>query len=293
MRAFARSGEKSFMRTIFVAGLSGAGQSQAIKTFEDLGFYCVEHVPATTLEPTLAALERAGVADVAMTVDVRSGAALGDPVAAIDAAVSARGARLLFLDAHDDALIRRFSQTRRRHPLHAIGSLREAIENDRRNLAALRERASVVLDTTDLTHRALKERITSAFTLEPRARLGVTVVAFGFKYGLPADLDLLFDVRFLRNPNYSPDLQPLTGDDAAVAAFIDDDASLEPFLAKAGDLLEFLMPRYIAEGKSHLTIGIGCTGGRHRSVYVARRLIEKLTSDARLEVRYEARDSKR
>jgi UPF0042 nucleotide-binding protein len=281
------------MRTIFVAGLSGAGQSQAIKTFEDLGFYCVEHVPAITLESTLAALERAGVADVALTVDVRSGAALGDPVAAIDAAVRKRGARLLFLDAHDDALIRRFSQTRRRHPLHATGSLREAIETDRRHLAALRERAYVVLDTTDLTHAALKERITSAFMLELSTRLGVTVVAFGFKYGLPADLDLLFDVRFLRNPNYSPDLQPLTGDDVAVAAFIDDDSSLDPFLAKTGDLLEFLMPRYMSEGKSHLTIGIGCTGGRHRSVYVARRLISLLRKDERLEVSYEARDSKR
>jgi RNase adapter protein RapZ len=281
------------MRTIFVAGLSGAGQSQAIKTFEDLGFYCVEHVPAITLEPTLAALERAGVADVALTVDVRSGATLGDPVAAIDAAARKRGARLLFLDAQDDALIRRFSQTRRRHPHHATGSLREAIETDRRELAALRERAYVVLDTTDLTHAALKERITSAFMLELSAHLGVTVVAFGFKYGLPADLDLLFDVRFLRNPNYSPDLQPLTGDDAAVAAFIDDDLSLEPFLTKTGDLLEFLIPRYMSEGKSHLTIGIGCTGGRHRSVYVSRRLIAKLRKDDRLEVSYEARDSKR
>jgi UPF0042 nucleotide-binding protein len=293
MRAFARSGEKSFMRTIFVAGLSGAGQSQAIKTFEDLGFYCVEHVPAITLESTLDALERAGVPDVALTVDVRSGAALGDPVAVIDAAVKSRGARLLFLDAHDDALIRRFSQTRRRHPLHATGSLREAIETDRRALAPLRERAYIVLDTTDLTHAVLKERITAAFTLDLTARLVVTVVAFGFKYGLPADLDLLFDVRFLRNPNYSPELQPLTGDDATVAAFIDDDASLEPFLEKTVDLLEFLMPRYIAEGKSHLTIGVGCTGGRHRSVYVARRIIERLRKDERLDVAYEARDSKR
>jgi RNase adapter protein RapZ len=281
------------MRTIFVAGLSGAGQSQAIKTFEDLGFYCVEHVPAMTVESTLEALERAGVPDVAMTVDVRSGAALGDPVAAIDAAVKSRGARLLFLDAHEDALIRRFSQTRRRHPMHATGSLREAIETDRRALAPLRERSTVVLDTTDLTHAALKERITASFMLELTARLGVSVVAFGFKYGLPADLDLLFDVRFLRNPNYSPNLQPLTGDDPSVAAFIDEDASLEPFLAKTGDLLEFLMPRYIAEGKSHLTIGIGCTGGRHRSVYVARRLIAQLRKDDRLELTYEARDSKR
>lgn len=255
-----------------------------------MGFYCVEHVPATTLEPTLEALERAGVPDVALTVDVRSGGALGDPVAAIDAAVKTRGARLLFLDAVDDALIRRFSQTRRRHPLHAAGSLREAIEADRRALAPLRERAYVVLDTTDLTHAALKERIAAAFTLERAARLTITVVAFGFKYGLPADLDLLFDVRFLRNPNYSPDLQPLTGDDPAVAAYVDEDPALEPFLEKTGDLLEFLLPRYIAEGKSHLTIGIGCTGGRHRSVYVARRVVARLRRDARLELAFEARD---
>jgi UPF0042 nucleotide-binding protein len=280
------------MRTIFVAGLSGAGQSQAIKTFEDLGFYCVEHVPAMTVEPTLEALERAGVPDVALTVDVRSGTTLGDPVAAIDAALQ-RGGRLLFLDASDDALIRRFSQTRRRHPLHGAASLREAIEADRRGLAPLRERAYAVLDTTDLTHAALKERITAAFTLDRAARLAVTVVAFGFKYGLPADLDLLFDVRFLRNPNYSPHLQPLTGDDADVAAFIDDDPSLAPFLTKAVDFLEFLMPHYIAEGKSHLTIGIGCTGGRHRSVYVARRIVERLRGDDRLELAYEARDTKR
>jgi UPF0042 nucleotide-binding protein len=281
------------MRTIFVAGLSGAGQSQAIKTFEDLGFYCVEHVPAITLDSTLDALQDAGVADVAMAVDVRSGAALGDPVAAIERSVQTRDARLLFLDAHDDTLIRRFSQTRRRHPMHATGSLREAIEADRRALAPLRERASVVLDTTGLTHAALKERITSSFALERKARLGVTVVAFGFKYGLPADLDLLFDVRFLRNPNYSPNLQPLTGDDPAVAAFIDDDAALEPFLEKAGDLLEFLMPRYVAEGKTQLTIGIGCTGGRHRSVYVARRVVERLRRDERLELAFEARDVNR
>lgn len=258
-----------------------------------MGFYCVEHVPAITLDSTLDALQDAGVADVAMAVDVRSGAALGDPVAAIERSVQTRDARLLFLDAHDDTLIRRFSQTRRRHPMHATGSLREAIEADRRALAPLRERASVVLDTTGLTHAALKERITSSFALERKARLGVTVVAFGFKYGLPADLDLLFDVRFLRNPNYSPNLQPLTGDDPAVAAFIDDDAALEPFLEKAGDLLEFLMPRYVAEGKTQLTIGIGCTGGRHRSVYVARRVVERLRRDERLELAFEARDVNR
>jgi UPF0042 nucleotide-binding protein len=157
-------------------------------------------------------------------------------------------------------------------------------------LLPLRERASVVIDTTALTHTALKERIAAAFAPENPVRLPVTLVAFGFKYGLPTDLDLLFDVRFLRNPNYVAELAGQTGDDPAVAAFIDDDPALEPFLAKAGDLLAFLLPRYVAEGKAQLTIGIGCTGGRHRSVYVARRLLGRFDGDPTIELGFEARD---
>jgi RNase adapter protein RapZ len=281
------------MRTIFVAGLSGAGQSQAIKTFEDLGFYCVEHLPAVALDATLDALDRATYADVAVTLDIRGDGRLGDPLAALDAAVRTRGARLLFLEAHDDMLVRRFSATRRRHPLYETGSIREAIAADRRTLAPFRERASVVIDTTNLTQGGLKERIAAAFAPDRPAGLGVTVVAFGFKYGLPTDLDLLFDVRFLRNPNYVEALAALTGNDAAVAAFIDEDPSLEPFLAKTGDMLEFLIPRYVAEGKTQLTIGVGCTGGRHRSVYVARRILEFLRGSDGLELAFEARDATR
>ncbi|HTX59840.1 MAG TPA: RNase adapter RapZ [Verrucomicrobiae bacterium] len=278
------------MRTILVAGISGAGQSQAIKTFEDLGFYCVEHLPAVTLEPTLDALERAGCADVAMTIDVRGDARLGDPLLAIDTAMARRGAQLLFLDAQDEVLIRRYSETRRRHPVRDAASVSEAIDADRRALSPFRERATAVIDTTSLTHAALKERISAAFAPERRARLGVTIVAFGFKFGLPRDLDLLLDVRFLRNPNYVPELKPLTGNDAAVAAYIDEDAALSPFLEKSGALLEFLLPRYAAEGKAQLTIGVGCTGGRHRSVYVARRLGERLAHEAGVELAVEARD---
>lgn len=278
------------LRIVFVTGLSGAGQSQAIKSFEDLGFYCIEHLPPILLEATLDALERAGAGDVAIALDVRGPAELGDPRAAIDAAIGRRGARLLFLDAHDDLLVRRFSQTRRRHPFQQAGSVREAIDADRRRLAPLRERATVIVDTTNLTHAALKARIAAAFAPDRPSRLGVTIVAFGFKYGLPIDLDLLFDVRFLANPNYDEGLAPLTGDDAAVAAFIERDPALEPFLAKAGDLLAFLLPRYRDEGKSQLTIGIGCTGGRHRSVFVARRIFAALAGDGHLELAFEARD---
>jgi UPF0042 nucleotide-binding protein len=283
----------SLPRLVFVTGLSGAGQSQAIKSFEDLGFYCVEHLPPAALAATVAALSTAGIENAAFALDVRGSDSLGDPCAAIDDMIRTHDARLLFLDAHDDQLVRRFSQTRRRHPLRQAGSLPEAIQADRRLLAPLRERASVVIDTSNLTHAALKQRIAAAFLPDRPIRLGVTVVAFGFKYGLPTDLDMLFDVRFLKNPNYEAPLAPLTGENPAVAAFIESDPSLEPFLAKATDLIEFLLPRYLEEGKTQLTIGIGCTGGQHRSVYVGRRVLDRLQTDGRLELAFEARDVRR
>lgn len=283
----------SLPRLVFVTGLSGAGQSQAIKSFEDLGFYCVEHLPPVALAATVAALAQSGIENAAIAIDVRGDDSLGDPCSAIDDMIRTHDARLLFLDARDDQLVRRFSQTRRRHPLRQAGSLVEAIQADRRLLAPLRERAGTIIDTSNLTHAGLKHRIAGAFLPDRPIRLGVTVVAFGFKYGLPTDLDLLFDVRFLRNPNYEETLAPLTGENAAVAAFIESDPSLEPFLAKASDLIEFLLPRYLEEGKTQLTIGIGCTGGRHRSVYVGKRVFERLQPDGRLEVAFEARDVRR
>ncbi len=278
------------LRIVFVTGLSGAGLSQAIKSFEDLGFYCIEHLPPVVLDAAVAALENAATRDVAIALDLRSDASLGDARTAIDGIISTHDAKVLFLDASDELLVRRFSETRRRHPLVQTGSVREAIEADRRVLAPLRERADVVIDTTSLTHGALKDRIAAAFLGGGPVRLAVTFVSFGFKFGLPTDLDLLFDVRFLRNPNYEEPLADQTGEDADVGAFIEDDPALGPFLAKVGDLLDYLLPRYLAEGKTQLTIGIGCTGGRHRSVYVARRLMQRFTGDARFDLSCEARD---
>jgi RNase adapter protein RapZ len=277
-------------RVVFVTGPSGAGQSQAMKSFEDLGFYGIEHLPPAVLDTAIAALGAAGVTDVAIALDLRGARNLGDPLAAIDHVIKTHNARVLYLDARDDVLVRRFSATRRRHPLAAAGSLPEAIAADRRIVSPLRERADVVIDTSTSTHSSLKNRIAAAFSREHPVRLSVTIVAFGFKYGLPTDLDLLFDVRFLRNPNYVAELAPLTGDDAAVASFIAADPSLEPFLDKTTDLLEFLLPQYVAEPKSHLTVGVGCTGGRHRSVYVARRLLERLAGDPSIEMTFDARD---
>jgi UPF0042 nucleotide-binding protein len=281
-------------RIVFVAGLSGAGKSQAMKTFEDLGFYCVEHLPPAALDETLRVLDGAEVQDIAVTLDVHGDAALGDAEAAIERAGRTRSVSLLFLDAHNDTLVRRFSETRRLHPRAAeAGSLRDAIEAERLELVPLRALATMTIDTTTMTHGALKERLASAFAPDERASLAITLVPFGFKYGLPLDLDLLFDVRFLRNPNYNDELRPLTGDDPRVAAFIEVDPACGPFVEKLTDVLDFLIPNYIAEGKAQLTIGIGCTGGRHRSVYIARRIQEHLATDQGLSIAYDARDAGR
>jgi UPF0042 nucleotide-binding protein len=280
----------SSLRIVFVTGLSGAGLSQAIKSFEDLGFYCIEHLPPIVLEAAVAALGESDVRDAAIALDVRGDARLGDARTAIDRILRTLNGQVLFLDAADELLVRRFSETRRRHPLSHTGSVREAIDADRRLLAPFRERADVVIDTTNLTHAALKDRIAAAFLTGGPAQLAVTLVSFGFKFGVPADLDLLFDVRFLRNPNYEEPLAAQTGEDPAVGAFIENDPSLSPFLAKVSDLLDYLLPLYLAEGKTQLTVGIGCTGGRHRSVYVARRLMQRFAGDARVDLAFEARD---
>ncbi len=277
-------------RVVFVAGLSGAGKSQAMKTFEDLGFYCVEHLPPAALDQTLRVLDEAGIDDVAVTLDSHGDDALGDALQAIDRAAKSRDVSLVYMEARNDALVRRFSETRRRHPYAAVGSLRDAIAAERVALLPLRERATMAIDTTTLNHGDLKERLAASFTPGDGSSLAVTLVPFGFKYGLPLDLDLLFDVRFLRNPNYDDMLRPLTGDDARVAAFIEADAACEPFVAKLIDVMDFLIPRYIAEGKAQLTIGIGCTGGRHRSVYVARRLFEHFARNERLAPALDPRD---
>lgn len=277
-------------RVIFLTGLSGAGRSQAVKTLEDLGFYCVEHLPPAALAVTLATLDRAHVHDVAVALDMHADSALGDALAAIETTRSERDVSLVYFDARDETLVRRFSETRRRHPLAHIGSLPDAIIAERAALLPLRERADHVIDTTQLTHGALKARLTSSFSPNAHAALAITLVPFGFKFGLPLDLDLLFDVRFLRNPNYEKQLRSLTGDDAAVAAYIEADPDCAPFIERVTALLDFLIPRFVREGKARLTIGIGCTGGRHRSVYLASRLQDHFASHADLALSVDARD---
>lgn len=279
-------------RLVFVTGLSGAGKSQAMKTLEDLGFYCVDNLPPKLTPQTLSLLKDAQVREVAIALDVRSGGTLGEALPLLSE-LSTNSARplVLFLDARDDVLVRRYSETRRRHPFASVGSLREAIAVERSTLAPLRALATHVIDTTTLTQADLKERILASFSPErPERHLAVTLVAFGFKYGIPLDLDLLFDVRFLQNPNYVEKLRPLTGADPAVAQYIETDPGTAPFMDRLFDMMDFLMPRFLAEGKAQLTIGIGCTGGRHRSPYVARRLYEHLDQRGDLDLYLDTRD---
>ncbi|MEA2786476.1 MAG: RNase adapter protein RapZ [Candidatus Eremiobacteraeota bacterium] len=261
-------------RLVIVTGLSGAGKSQAMKSFEDFGFACLDNAPPVLARAFVTLAAESGNGNAALALDVRTLGPFGDAVPALDE-LSAAGfePEVLFLDAEDETLIRRYSETRRRHPFGENGiGLAEAIAAERASLAGLRDRADVVWDTTRLTLGQLKDRIGTTFAGSDARRLRVSIVAFGFKYGVPLDADLVFDVRFLPNPNYVEGLRELTGADEPVAAYLEAIPDTDAFLSRLFALLDFLIPRYEAEGKSQVTIAIGCTGGRHRSVYLARRV---------------------
>jgi RNase adapter protein RapZ len=282
-------------RVVIVTGLSGAGKSQAMKSFEDFAFACLDNAPPVLARPFVALAEEAGHSTAALALDVRTLGPFGDAVAALDELEAAgHRAEVLFLDAEDETLIRRYSETRRRHPFGVDGvGLAEAIAAERASLAALRDRADVVWDTTRMTLGQLKDRIGTAFAGSDARRLRVAIVAFGFKYGIPLDADLVFDVRFLPNPNYVEGLRELTGADAAVAAYLEAIPDTEAFLDRLYPLTDFLLPRYEHEGKSQVTIAIGCTGGRHRSVYLGRRLREHLRETTGALATFDARDVNR
>ena len=278
-------------RLVIVTGLSGAGKSQAMKSFEDFGFACLDNAPPVLAREFVALAQQAEMPNVALALDVRTLGPFGDALDALDG-LSADGLRpeLLYLDADDETLIRRFSETRRRHPFGDDGhGLAQAIAAERASLAELRSRAELVWDTSRMTQGMLKDRIGTTFVGTER-RLSVTVVAFGFKFGIPLDADLIFDVRFLPNPHYVEGLRELTGADAPVAAYLEAIPDTELFLERLFPLVDFLIPQYQREGKSQVTIGIGCTGGRHRSVYLARRLQRYLSETTSAIATLEARD---
>lgn len=277
------------VQLVVVTGLSGAGRSTALRVLEDLGFYCVDNLPPR-LAPGLLELLEGGnqKVHVGLGIDVRSGAFLQGAEAALDE-LAERGfpPEVLFLDAADDALVRRFSETRRPHRLAVEptlasgedkGSVLEAIRVEREWLAPLRRRATRVIDTTHLTVHDLRRQLVQLVSGRPDGiRLLTRVVSFGFKYGLPQDADLVFDLRFLPNPHFVPDLRPQSGLDPPVRDYVLGTPEGAELLDDLTSLLAKLLPRYAAEGKSYLTIGIGCTGGRHRSVAMAEALGARLT----------------
>jgi len=282
-------------RLVIVTGLSGAGKSQAMKSLEDFGFACLDNAPPVLARPFIMLAEEAGYSNAALALDVRTLGPFGHAVGALEELeTTGLHADVLFLDAEDDTLIRRYSETRRRHPFGEDGvGLAEAIASERASLAALRDRANIVWDTTRLTLGQLKERIGTTFAGTEARRLRISIVAFGFKYGVPLDADLVFDVRFLPNPNYVEGLRELTGADAPVAAYLEAIPDTEAFLERLLPLIDFLIPRYEREGKSQVTIAIGCTGGRHRSVYLGRRLQRHLSETTGALATFDARDVNR
>ncbi len=282
-------------RFVVLTGLSGSGKSQAIRAMEDLGYFCVDNLPVTLL-PMLAELTlRAGteISRAAVVVDVREGRML-EEFPGIYRRLRARtglNPALIFLEAAEPTLVRRFSETRRPHPLAPDRSAIEGIREEREAMRAIRRLADHVVDTSEMTVHELRHVFTGvAAGASPGAQLVVTILSFGFKHGIPVDSDLLFDVRFLPNPHFVPALRPHTGRDQEVMRYLNRSQATHQFLKHTLNLLKFLVPQYVTEGKTYLTIGIGCTGGRHRSVAIAEALKKGLSGIPGVRLRVKHRD---
>ena len=282
-------------RFVVLTGLSGAGKSQAVNALEDLGYFCVDNLPASLL-PTLARFaenDGARVTPTAVVVDMRDPAFLDEFPRAL-ASLRRRqslGTLLIFLEADDGALVQRFSETRRPHPLAADQTVIEGIRKERTALARVKQMADTVLDTSQLNVHELRRAFRDLPRVGRDKPLVVTVLSFGYKHGIPLETDLLFDARFLPNPHFVPALRPLTGRDRAVQAYLGAAPATGLFIDKTADLLRFLIPQHAAEGKSYLTVAIGCTGGRHRSVAVAEALRQRLAGLDGVRLRLEHRDA--
>ena len=287
---------------LVVTGVSGAGKSTAVNALEDLGYFCVDNLPPPVAARTIESLAQAGVKRIALGIDVRVREFLDDAIRVLDSLASAGPAKpeVVFLDASDEALMRRYSSTRRPHPLsteseRGASAVIDGIRRERDLLAALRARAALVLDTTRLSvhdlRRAIVGRFGPAGGKMPRLRL--RVVSFGFKFGSPVDADLLFDVRFLPNPHFVDELRALPGTDTAIERYVLDSPDAKTYLDHMTELLAFAIPRFESEGRSYLTVGIGCTGGRHRSVVLAEKIATALRERLKLSIDVTHRDLER
>jgi UPF0042 nucleotide-binding protein len=258
------------IEVLIVSGLSGAGKTVALRALEDAGYFCIDNLPITLIEPFLSAIMVGeNITRIGIGVDIREHIFLSDAYNTISSLKSHYNVKILFLEAEGDVVLRRFKETRRPHPMVPISgelNLEKAIEEERKLLLSIRNAADTVLDTSNFSPHQLRYRIISIYgTRDTTGALKVTLISFGFKFGAPNDLDLLFDVRFLPNPYFIPELKALKGTDPAVADFVLRLDETREFITRTTALLDFLLPHYVKEGRSYLTIGVGCTGGRHRS----------------------------
>ena len=261
------------MELLIITGMSGAGKSLGVKYFEDIGYYCVDNLPPSLIPKFVEVMlyGKTALKKIALIVDIRGGAMFQDLIPALQSLYEMDiNYSILFLDASDAALIKRFKESRRMHPLAPDGRLSEGISKERLILQPIREKADVIIDTTSLTPRQLKEAINDHF-VEGKTFSGLitNIVSFGFKYGMPIDCDLVFDVRYIPNPFYIPELKEKTGLDTEVEDYVMNHNESRLFLNKLVDMVSFLIPLYVKEGKTQLIVGIGCTGGKHRSVTIA------------------------
>lgn len=279
---------------VIISGLSGSGKSHAANALEDLGFFCVDNLPTKLLPGFVAFLKSSGIPRAALVVDMREPNFVTHFGRAFEK-LKRQPVRvsLIFLEASDAALIRRFSETRRAHPLATNQPVREGIREERQALTSIRRLADLILDTSTLSVHDLKGYVQEHFAAgREGSGLVLTVLSFGFKHGLPAEADLVFDVRFLKNPHFEPRLRRLTGLDPRIVRFLKRAASTLEFQARLKDFLGFVVPKYVNEGKAYLTVAIGCTGGRHRSVMIARELAQDLDRIEGVTVRLRHRDLK-
>lgn len=281
------------MKLVIVTGMSGAGKTIALKMLEDIGFYCVDNLPISLVDKFVQLVsEGTSIEKAALGLDIRSGEELGN----LDEILenwrrSNVDVQVLFLDANDAVLIKRYKETRRTHPLAGAGRLENGIEKEREKLAFLKREADYIIDTSMLLTRELRKELEKIFLQDARYKnMYVTVLSFGFKYGIPEDADLVFDVRFLPNPYYDEHLRPLTGHVQAVRDYVMQGGTADAFLKKLYDMIDFLLPNYINEGKNQLVIAVGCTGGKHRSVTIARALYEHLEAAGEYGIRIDHRD---
>lgn len=284
------------LKLVIITGMSGAGKTVAIQSFEDMGYFCVDNMPPSLIPKFWELIKESGkITKIALVVDLRSRSFFEEIQSMLIEIENTNfiDTKVLFLDASDEELVSRYKETRRIHPMAMDGMVTEGIRKERAILEDLKTQASLVIDTTSLTPRQLREKINEVFNAKNEHGFHIEMVSFGFKYGLPIDADIVMDVRFLPNPHYVPELRPLDGTDKSVYDYVMSFPETEAFYQKFTDLLVSILPGYINEGKSNLTIAIGCTGGQHRSVALTERVCHALEGKYKVNITHRDKDKRK